>query len=523
MINYKVEIDSGRDATYGQAIDDITSRVMDIEWTVGMDEPYQDFAPPARLSMKLDNRDRELGPDRDATYAGVLLVGTLIRVRAEFDSTWHTLWEGKLTLVSVPTGISDTEHDVVYVEAQDPMMLLLESEFTPELMTNVTVDQAIQAVFDTGAFVWPYDGRYWVLGASLLGEDTYLLENLATELEPAGTTLMWVGDVGGDSGTRVQQYLRWLVAAEGGGRFFYQPRTGQFVFQNRYHDADQTTPAMTLRTDEQIIRLDPDPQPRLKNDITVEYEPRVVGAADSILAVSDNMPLQLAPGHERRIILRYRDPDNPDARVGGLDVTAPVPGSDLVANSAANGSGLDMSAQVGMAITIGARQAEIVLVNSTGVNIWVQLLRIRGTPLTSYNRAAATAVDAESIRLYDRQPMIVSAPAISSADLAQNLALYTLARFSQPLPAYMSVTIHVGHDDETREAALSLSVGDVVRIIDEAEQHNMLYAIVGERHMIDMPDTHHVTWVLQSRARSAVWLLDDDEMSILDETTILGF
>jgi len=61
---YEFKVDSKRDGTYGATIDDLTSRLIgQAVWNTGMTTAYQDFAPPARLTVQIDNRDGAFNPD----------------------------------------------------------------------------------------------------------------------------------------------------------------------------------------------------------------------------------------------------------------------------------------------------------------------------------------------------------------------------------------------------------------------------------------------------------------------------
>ena len=62
--SYEFKVDTKRDGTYGATIDDLTSRLIgQALWNTGMSEAYQDFAPPARLTVQLDNIDGAFNPD----------------------------------------------------------------------------------------------------------------------------------------------------------------------------------------------------------------------------------------------------------------------------------------------------------------------------------------------------------------------------------------------------------------------------------------------------------------------------
>jgi hypothetical protein len=82
-ITYKLEIDTARDGTFSQAIDDITQYwIGQATWNNGMGGSYDEVAPPARLTVQLSNRSGDF--DRD-------IVGSELIVNGGFDD-----WTGNV-------------------------------------------------------------------------------------------------------------------------------------------------------------------------------------------------------------------------------------------------------------------------------------------------------------------------------------------------------------------------------------------------------------------------------------------
>lgn len=76
--SYELKIDTLRNATYGASIDDISSRVLSLDWNEGMQDSYQQFAPPARLKVNLNNIDGAFNSDT---------IGAEVLTNADF-ATW---------------------------------------------------------------------------------------------------------------------------------------------------------------------------------------------------------------------------------------------------------------------------------------------------------------------------------------------------------------------------------------------------------------------------------------------------
>lgn len=70
--SYEFKVDTLRDGNYAASIDDLTSRLIgNASWNGGMSTADQDFAPPANLTVMLDNIDGAFNPD---TLGSELLV-----------------------------------------------------------------------------------------------------------------------------------------------------------------------------------------------------------------------------------------------------------------------------------------------------------------------------------------------------------------------------------------------------------------------------------------------------------------
>jgi hypothetical protein len=90
LVRYIVEIDTDRDGTFDNALDDVTEYVTALSWSNGIMRPYDELASVNRMRMVLFNRDRQFDVDRSgATYAEKLYPSTLVRVRMEVNGTGH--------------------------------------------------------------------------------------------------------------------------------------------------------------------------------------------------------------------------------------------------------------------------------------------------------------------------------------------------------------------------------------------------------------------------------------------------
>jgi PKD repeat protein len=523
-IRYVIECDWERDGTFAHPLADISDRVKALAWNIGMNDSYQDFAPPSRCEVRLFNEDGAFAPDKlDAPYRGLLANGVLLRVRAWWRGALQTLWIGKLARIDVSPGErvnSSGGWGEAQLTAEDPMLALLDTEVVPKLLRNVPISQAMGALFESAAFLYPYDRAFWILGHHGVGAARLFICDYAA-FEPAKTTLAWVGDhLDQGRGVRVQTYLRDLVAAEAGGRFFWDARAGVFRFHNRHHDA-QAALAATL-TEDDMTGAQAVYGEDVANVITVEYQPRALGSAGSVIWQTN---FRLKARQTKTIVARYRDANDPTANVAALDVIPPVPGFDLTAKryySPPAPPTPDVSTALLVTTEAGANASKITLYNPLPYEV-EGTLQLRGTPLTAFARAQITMLDPHSIAAHDRREKHLSLPAVDDDEYAAGIAAVTLQRFKDAHPRLQTVSFVAQHGDTLRAAALERTVGDRVRIREVWSGHDADYIIVGERHQVDVAAyEQRVTWVLKPLAREVYWVLQDAARGELDGDNVIS-
>jgi len=523
---YEVKIDFGRDGTYGHAQSDLTAYVLDMTWNNGMTRPDLEVANPASLSLTLSNTGGDFNvEDSGATFYGLFARGQLVRVRATFSAVTYTLFTGKLRTVPYIDPKTYGSQQVTII-ADDLMEQMLDAEFVPDLLTSITADQALQHVFDKAAAVLPYASDYWMLGhsASALGTNTTLVDTgVGVNFETGKTTLAYVGDnTGGDRSTRVQQYIRDALAAEGGGRFYFDGRTGKFVFHNRHHDINPASAATLTAADYDDGRYVA--QTEVTNHVTVHYTPREIGGAASVLWQSEGV-ITLAGGEVKTIKARYRDASDNSARVGGKDFIVPLKGTDMVANLASDGSGEDRTNRTTLSVEFGAGEAQIVLENSHHNTFYVTTMQVRGTPIKSFQRQSVELSDPDSIYNYDQRDETITLNAVDTLDLAQSIAGVRLAQFKKPHSWYENISFNANKVDSRMTQALTRDIGDTITVTHTGINHSKMYVIVGERHRVQGggDHSHEVTWILKSNDRGQFWVLSNASLSLLSDTTILSF
>lgn len=516
MINYKIELDAEHDWTFTGVLSDITNYVQDMRWNFGSNQPYRQVAASGKLNLILHNYNGDLDLDNtEALYYDRFRAGTLIRVSA---------WDGSEWVVMVVMKIADPVPKVegldkkLHIACNDILDKFLDSEYVAPLQTNVRVDEALSALHATDKAIYPYPSYYAFIEFNTVEDGTGPFDGSEfTDFEEAETTLLYVGDnLGKDSKMRAANYVRDVVEAEFNSLYFFDCRSEFFKFFNSYH-ATNTAVVWTLvdEFEAEYCR----PQEYMVNEYTVNYYPRQIGAENSTLFESDSVPFALNARATRKFTLRYADPNNPSASVGALEVLDPVVGVDIVANSAADGSGDDWSHFIIPSLVKGAASSELILFNrKAGDPAYITALRLLGTPIAIYNKESLTERNIESIYRNETIPGYKNLFAIADEDTAQAYARYmvdTFGEFSE-----MIVRLKVVATADNYQQIIHRSIGDVIRVIDSQKNHDDTYMIVGEAHSPNaIKEQHEVVYTLRSVGRGKLFTLGT---SYYDEGDVLG-
>lgn len=463
-----------------------------------------------------------------AFYYNRLRQGTLVKVSAARNGVDFTqLYVGKIASISVNPAVYGEK--TVTVACQDGMYDLLEAEYIPEFQTNVTVDDVLSDIFESGVVAYPYHRSFWLLGvdgASELGSTTYIFGSSGfLDFETGNTTLPYTGDVNDrGAGVSAQGYIRDLVAAEAGGRFFFNTRTGKFTFHNRQYNQLLNVTPYTGVDDDNIDIVDHRQNDDVFNSITVNYQPRSIGAEGTVLWEATNLPMEFPPGKERTMVARYRDPAQEGARVGGMDMIPPQKNIDYIANAEDDGTGANVTDSVVITVEFGGQSSKVTVINPTTTTLYITTLQLRGTPIYTFDRQFVNSIDGDSIFLNDRHEKTLNVPLIATEEFAQNYADYMVSQFRLARPYFATITFNANKTPARMLCAIDLvTVGTGISIISAVNEDD--YIIVGEQHTVTPggDHTHDVTWILKRGDRELYWLLGTDGFSELGTTTKLAF
>jgi hypothetical protein len=548
----RVQADLNRNLTYDHALAELTPYVRDIQWNMGFSEPYQLVAPPAQMTITMDNSTGAFNIGRtDALYAGLLKTDVLIRISVGTGADRTFLCT--LKTVGVQLSASSIGGPVAVLSCADWHADMMNTLYDPPLVPvewwdlgYFRTDRMIGDAFQLrGALpMYPSTNVWWVMGASEIGVNT------VTANYESGTGYLYVavwgvyGEVrvlyygnntdANGQGVSLLSFIEDTCAAEMDGRFHYTTGTTDgrpiYHYMPRYELATRfnTASAKTVYTETAA-----DAQYVIGagqcNQMEITLYPRAIGTAGSELARSGNA-FRLRAGETRELTLRYRNPDNPNESCAATAMILPVASTDYTANAEDDGSGADLTAQLNVYAENKTNAARCVLVNSGSSDLYVTLLKIRGTPLTSGSPITVNSVDAPSMKDYGVFRQVRTIAGIDDVELVQRYADWWVRRFSTPRTEFRSLTFVM--DDHTPDElvyfALNAHALNTVplQVVDRwVAQYTAPHAYwaAGVTHTIS-GRVWTVTLLLEDISSAVgIWKMGDSALSIIGQTARLGF
>jgi hypothetical protein len=529
-MNIQVLIDLNRDELFSHPLSDVTARVRD-SWTftsgwtnVGQVESNvaAHVAPVNQMQLVLDNKDGQLAfENTTAQFYNLIHSGIMVRITVSDNGlSYNFTYFAK----SIKEALGEFGQQVVVISCVCAMPRVQRLNYEPDVAESVTTDVALTTMMGTGHLVLPYtSGFFFIDGHDI--DSTVNIFDPSTDVsglidfETGYSTLAYVGDVlhedrKGLSVQKAQLFIAGMCMAEAFGRFFYQPRDVKFHFHNRYHDRLQTV-ALSLSGGDYVSA--PPVSTPVYNEARLHYSPRSIGDSDALLFSSDGVPITIANGRKKELGIRYTDPDNPATKITALTVVEPVKSTDIIVT---NSDSVDVTNFVFKSADLNASGGTLFFHNSTGDNVTIELAKVRGVPITTYQPEIATAQNGTSMITYNWLPLPdLRGDYITDGEFAQSVVDFLVLRHKTMRRVIESVTFII--TDDNFADVMDVTIGDVVQIQDSWSVHNTEYVVLGEFHQYDIAyDRYSITWYLRSNDTTPYFIIDT---SSIDSNDLIGY
>jgi len=197
---------------------------------------------------------------------------------------------------------------------------------------------------------------------------------------------------------------------------FFIAADGKATFYGRSHS---DTAVVTLDQADILKQIDvPQPYENIRNSITINVKPRV--EVDTTLWELQEKTLVTA-GETIYIWAEFSyDGESVPATV----VTTPVATSDYTMNSAADGSGTNMTSDFAVSIDTFAKRAKLTIKNNSASNGYITMFKINGTAAYVPNIASVVDEDSASIAIYKKRSFLLESDWFQDVNLAQSFVDY---------------------------------------------------------------------------------------------------
>jgi hypothetical protein len=421
--------------------------------------------------LTLDNHDRRFDPwyATSPLYPNVE-PGKDVRIRVKNGNTGSTyhIFRGRIDDIQCDRHHSDPSAALV---VSDGWRLLLDRNSTVALRTDTSVDVLADDVLDDVG--WP---STW--GQSL----------------DAGSDVIPYGWIESQSGFDA---LHDLVESEMG--FLYVGADGKIYLISRHN---LITAASALTLDQANVGNEPqvgNPWDFVRNKISVRAFPRALAALGEIWRL-DEVP-SFAPGQSRTIWATFRD-SNYNSTIA-QDVATPVATTDYTMNTAADGSGTNLTASFTVTISIFAGSAKLVVTNGASVDGYITLLKIRGKALELLNVSANISESSVSQASYGKRQLSLELPFLQQTAVAEDMSDWLLSWLKSPLPQIVvemvaQPTIQFAYDLGTVLTFTSAYLGINKRFRIGKIEHDSLESMqaIRTRWTLEPMDQQTQYWVL---------------------------
>ncbi len=512
-ISYRVGIDTDDDGVidWDNVDDNLSNRVIALEWSLGMAQPYDDYPAPTTARITLRNEDQRFSPEANP---GAFQVGQVLHILSADGLTERRHFTGHIRRVEPLPGDHGQRTAVLIAAGVDAQFAAHQVRLPPQI--NQRADSVINTLLDKVPLRRQVLKGRWVLGRSGFGElgtNTHLPDiTVPRTLETGKSVFAYSGDTWGD-GIRASLALASLTAAERGRLFI--DREGAVIFYNRHHLLRDSTSVATFQDD--MTALTYDYGTEVVSLVRVGLIPRYIGPAQSVLWVSEAAQV-IAAGDVRRMTVHYRDDQK--RPIGALSVAAPRRGVDYQANTLANGQGSDQSAAVDIFVMEASFSAATLEIRNTGTRALYLLpgFQLLGRPLYQGDPVTIDALDHEAQVFYGPRTFELNLPLLDKLEQGDQIARFELSRRREVSGTVRSLTLSAVHQPT---AVLTRTLFDRITISETQTGHSADYFIIAEAHQVTQGGLRHsVTWTLESALANSFWILNQ---SRLDDTTILAY
>ena len=370
----------------------------------------------------------------------------------------------------------------------------------------------------------------------LLVSNSVSKQPLATSYDTGQSTFEYAFDNLLDTQTSVLRALSDCVISELGYLYVKGDTTqgGTLKFEDRYARPKYGLADASFDNTMSGLEVDRGRQDVI-NRVYVVVHPRTADASDSVLyelTTTASVP-SIPVDTTIELIAPFKESSIRGYRIAGSEVIAPASGSDWIANTAADGSGTNITTSVDVThSTTSANSVTFRIVNNSGVTAYITTLQVRGKALKDITETVFSSTSAASQLEYGENDSRISmryesntgAYASEVANWILNItkdARYVIKEFtltSNSSAALMTQSL-------LREPGDKITIAETVTGLAAAGATGVQigYFINGVSMTVNPGGIINTTWVLAPADQQSAWVLETAGASELGVTTNLAF
>lgn len=501
VATYQVLVDWVGDGAFTGTSDDVTAKVMNMEWVRGRTFASQltgkALAGAANVSLNNDGGTFST-QNPNSPLAGSLLPGRAVRIRTTAPST-VVLWEGRTDIIE--NRISLDNNHVAVLKAIGPLAYVNSRNVRIPMQSNTLTGVLVNKILDD--VNWPSGSRIIDAGQTTISyfwtEDKAAMEALR---EVEDTEAGYVGEskdgkiVFEDrdhrlSGTHIVPQATFSDAANSTLVFFNMEQ--EDPLKAIYNSFEATVSRFTTGATATLWKLTQtgtaSPLIRASGG-TLKIEATFPNAASSPTAVAAASWIPLTSSVDYRV---WTDPAGT-----ATDITASVVGT------------FDTTATFGQSVTVK-------LTNNNGSNGYVTFLQVQGVPLLTEYKANIRVEDATSQTAFGRKTFRSGAQHIPTIEEAADWGAFQVAIYKDALQI-LNMTVNANRSGSHMDQVINRDISDLITVTTTGRSDlgfTNIFFIEHEHHRVSADKTHWVTWALSpATAYGGIWVLNTSDLNI---------
>ncbi len=342
-----------------------------------------------------------------------------------------------------------------------------------------------------------------------------------TDFDTGDSTFTYALDTDLNEADAVLTVLQRLAQSEY-GRIYIKGDTAQggiLTFESR--SARFVPTSLATFNDTMISVSAPYERNLLINRVKATTHPRTVGTVttDILFTLTQVSPSihSIAAGATSVIEGDYTDPANRSARIGGTDMVTPVATTDYLFNTAADGSGTNITSFAVVTASYGSNRVKYSIYNSFGATAYVRLLQARGRTLLDYTPVDSIATDTASITSYGERQLALDMPYQSAVPTAQTVGDYLLSAWSSPSAVSVGMPL-IPPNNTDLATIIAREPGDPITIVESVTGLSSIFYINHVSMRLEDFQTFNVEWILQ-KALSIPTIRSSTSSSVIVDNT----